>query len=440
MSTMTTSSKLKSTEIMSIVCEVSSYVVGLILTALLTNFLLPVDYSHIVLGIYTLSLVYPLLLRGANKTIFTYLGEYLTASSGTEAKALLSWELHSIVYGALVFMMLTGFTAVAIYLFDPSFYRSGYEVVLGFLCLAPLWGCLSIQGNVLLSMKQYKAYFVCNVLSQPLWCMLVIGIIVWIHGSLDYKLVLGAYFFSYLISVIGEAIWLKVQPNSLSFKAIWDATISTSDKSKWRGYSRQLFINLELQTLLGAVSVYLLEIFSSDANAAGTYNVVYSIAAVIFCFNAALATILTPLISGNIQTTAGQAILQKVTDSINLVQLILGIATFAVIFFYAKDILGLFGAHYESASTSLIVYTGISVLTLFPTNSTTILNYSGDVKTDIYLYLFGVVFVCITGALGSYYDGVMGMLVANALAYLLIAIIGCGIVRSKYNLKVMSFA
>jgi O-antigen/teichoic acid export membrane protein len=440
MSTTTSSSSAAtSTEIKSIVCELSSYVMGLLLTALLTNYLSATDYSRVVLGIYTLVLAYPLLLRGANKTIFTYLGQYFTSSTSTDANALLSWELHSIVYGALVFLILTAFTAITLYVFDPGFYGSGYEVILGFLCLAPLWGCLSIQGNVLLDMKQYKAYFVCNVVSQPLWCLIAVAFFVWVHGSLDYKLVLFAYFFSYIISVVGEGIWLKIQPNVVSFKKIWDANITATDKKKWRGYSVQLFINLELATLLGTVAVYLLEIFSSDANAAGTYNVVLNITEALFAINTALATIITPLISGNIQTTKGQAILQKLTNSINLIQLILGVAAFVVVYLFADQILGLFGAHYENASNALIIFTAISALSLFGANSLTILNYSGDVKDDIYINLFGVIFICIAGGVGSYLYGVTGMLIVTAVAYWLQYIIGSAIVRTKYNLKVMTF-
>jgi O-antigen/teichoic acid export membrane protein len=431
-------SDLTSTETISIVSEVISYAVGLVMTALLTNHLTSIGYSRVALGIYTLALAYPLLMRGANKTIFSYLGGYFKESAADNALALLSWELKTIVFGSLAFIVLLAITAAALYVFDPVFYHSDYGIVFAFLCLAPLWSCVGVQGNVLLSLKQYRAYFTCNVVSQPVWCTIILGAFIWAYGSLDFSLVMIAYFGSYIITIIGQAMWLKLQPNTVSFSTIWRANISAANLSTWRKYSMELFANAELVRLQNSIGVYLLEFLSADKTAVGLFSVISSIVSLFYLVWTALSTVLTPLISAKIKSTEGKGQLQTILNSINYAQLLLGCAIYAALFFFSRDILKIFGSHYTRAEGLLKVYAAIKLFNMFNSSGITILNYAGSAKTSMSLNACCLILMLTFGSWGAYYYNTPGLMIIAGLSIIAINLVACGLVRHRYGLKVMS--
>jgi|GEM_PF-3238896 len=431
-------SQMSTTETISIVAEIISYAVGLVVTALLTNHLTAIAYSRVALGMYTLVIVYPLVMRGANRTIFSYLGTYLKESTGADASGLLSWEMRCLLFGTLAFLVLALVVAVVIYIFDPQFFQTSYVIVFAFICLAPFWSIISLQGNILLSFKQYKAYFTCNVVSRPLWLMIILVILVRFFGALDFKLVMVAYFVSYIITIIGQSIWLKIQPNVVGLAAIWNANISKEKESMWRKYSLELFVNLELYNIQATVGVYLLAFFSNNKTAAGVYSVVSSIVNLFLLITAAMSSILSPLIATKISQSKGRQQLQSILNSINLVQLVLGVIIYLIIFFFTKEVLNLFGSHYTTAVFILKIYAGIQLLSMFNFNGLTILNYSGNAKTSMVLNGIMLVLILIFGSLGAYYFNTLGVMVAVGVSSVLVYFIACGVVRKYYGLKVMS--
>jgi O-antigen/teichoic acid export membrane protein len=438
MSTTTTNvtSNLSSTEKMSLLCEIISYVTGLLLTALLTNHLSTADYSTVALGVYTLSLVYPFVMRGAYRTVFTYLGTYLSESTSTDANALLAWELRvAVVSGGSVIALLT-IASILLYFFDRGFYSTDYSVVLAFLWLLPMMAMKSLQGDVLLCLKQYRAYFVCNVASQPAWCMIIVGLYVLVIGKLDFTIIVCAYLLSYLITVLGQSIWINLQPNTVGFATLWGVSITSADKSIWRKNSLELFASLELVTIQTSIGVYLLKFFTSDPGAIGIYSVVSTIANVFYLVSSALSTILSPLVSEGVSSTAGEAQLQKTVNSINGVQLLLGSILYAVLFVFSDKILLCFGSQYQSASLALRVFSGLCLLTMFVDNGLTILSYSGNANKSMFLNAFCVLLVMISGSLGSYYYDVTGLLIAVGLSIFVANLIACFVVRKLYTIKV----
>lgn len=433
-----TSSDLSQSEVISLICNFLAYFIGLGTTSLLTNYLLPVEYSRVVLGIYSVTLLYPLVMRGGNQSIFTYLGQYLKQEDTDSTTAFLAWDLKVLVYGIIVYLFLVISVSLAIYYFDYTYFADSYKVIFAFLCLAPLWAFMSIQGKVLLSLKQYRAYFTCNVISQPFWLLVFLAFYVWQHDALTYRHVIYAYYASYIITIVGLAVWLNVQPNTQSFKTLWQTALSSSLVSEWRKYSFELFINLEISTLQGTVGVYILEIFSGDKTAAGMYAVVTNIAKLYSMVNSALATIITPLISGNVTTSDGQATLQKTINSINVWQIVAGGLIYVATILFAKPILSMFGSHYEQAATILKIYCTFEFLLMFNTNGLVILNYAGDVTKSIILNISILVLILIFGSVAAYFYQLNGFLIAASMSFFVVYLVACGIVRSDYNLKVLS--
>lgn len=434
--TSSVTSNLSTTEKMSLICEIISYVVGLVLTALLTNYLSDTRYSTVALAIYTLSLVYPFVMLGAYQTVFTYLGKYLSESTSTDTNALLAWELRVVVVsGGSVIALLT-IASVLLYFFDRNFYSTDNSVILAFLWLLPMMAMISLQGDVLLCLKQYRAYFVCNVVSQPLWCMLLVGFFVLVTGKINYTMVLISYLLSYLITVLGQAIWIKLQPNTVSLSTLWGQSISSADKSAWRKSSLELFASLELVTIQGSIGVYLLKFFSSDPGAVGLFSVVSIIANVFYLLSYALSTILSPLVSKGVSTTAGCSQLQSTINSINGIQLLLGSILYAGLFAFTDQILLLFGPHYQSASWALRIFSGLLYLTMFVDNGLIVLNYSGSANKSMVLNALCVVLIVIFGSLGSYYYNVTGLLIAAGLSLFVANLIASLIVRKQYNIRV----
>jgi O-antigen/teichoic acid export membrane protein len=432
------STSLTSTEMLSIIAEVIAYAVGLVVTAFLTNYLSSIGYSRVALGLYTLALVYPLMMRGANKTVLTYLSQYVSEKNSTKVASFLSWELRCFVWGGIVFIAALAVVATSIYFIDPSFYQSDYGIVLIFICLVPLWAFLGLQGNVLLSLKQYRAYFVCDVVSQPVWCAILLALTVLIHGSLGFTQVIFTYFGSYGISIIGQSIWLGIQPNTKSLIEIWQTNITSADRKTWRGYSLQLFANIELSYMQSSAGVYILQFFASDATAVGLYAVISAVANVFYLIWKAMSTILSALISENASSAKGQALLQSVINSMNLSQLLLGGVVYLVIFFFAGSILNMFGAHYTQVATLLRIYTGIQFLNMFNTSGITILSYAGRAKESVALNVLNLILVLVVGSLAAYYYNTSGLVITLALASFVVSLIACGMVRHYYNIKVMT--
>ena len=67
------------------------------------------------------------------------------------------------------------------------------------------------------------------------------------------------------------------------------------------------------------------------------YSVIISIGNIFYLTYAALTTILTPLIAGNINQPAGQSQLQSVINSINLKQLLIG-GVLLIVFLYLQNL------------------------------------------------------------------------------------------------------
>ena len=134
----TSNSELSSSEILSIISEFVAYSVGLVITALMTNYLSTTVYSTVVLGIYSLTLLYPLVTRGSSQAIFTYLGKYITQQDSDDTKSFLAWEQRTLVYGAAVFIGVVIIIGIALLIFAPTFYNTKYSIIFPFLGIAPL--------------------------------------------------------------------------------------------------------------------------------------------------------------------------------------------------------------------------------------------------------------------------------------------------------------
>ena len=377
---------------------------------LIARFMTVNDYGMFFLGITIFNLVALLSLCGLEDGLMRFLGFYVQNKEVREAKGLIRFSLLLAAGLGVLFGSICFFSADLIA--RKLFHKPELAIVLRYLSIGiPISTVMTVSVTSIRGFKNVKPYVLVRKIFMPL-ISFVFSIVVLVMGY-----GLKGLTVAYVIS-IGCAAALGVFLLSSFLSPFTERAGSLPERDKYLSFIRSAFI---VNILLFAISwsdLIILGVFRSSQEA-GIYFASKRTALMLNLLLISLNTIFAPLIS---HLYAGRKYnhLDHVFKTGTQWILILGLPFFLVMVFFSRELLSLFGPHFETGQMCLIVLAFGQLINISVGSVGYLLMMTGHQRWMVFNSIFLIILVILLTVLLIPQYGILGAAYANASAIVLI--------------------
>ncbi len=407
-----------------------SYFVNFLLNSVLSNNLSTHNYGEYSLILQFSLLLSTVILLGLDSNFIHFGSDYTQNKTPHHTHGLLKWTEKKIKTAALICVGITALLCLCLF-FHNKIYNSYEPVYISFIII-PFYAYLTLQMAYLQAFGYDLKAMAPTFVAFPTFFIAVFYLMhIFTKGHLTIYHAIAAMALSYLSSCIIAYLFSK----KVFSEQIYTVDPSTEHLSDWKNKSAAYWSSEVVFIFAISFEIIVLKLFF-DSTVIARVMVVLTIGGIIWTIQNVLSKHLMTFIPSALNGIADSMKKYKTEcKKCNRSIILSGVLIFLVVFFFGKQILGVFGTQYVDLVNTLYLYVIMATADAYLETALTTLSLSNDQRKYKLLLVFTIVlgtvliilFTSLLGAMGT----ILGYYIAASLSSLLSALI----VKKSYNLS-----
>ncbi|WP_172298930.1 oligosaccharide flippase family protein [Pseudoruegeria sp. HB172150] len=417
------SSRLAKVGLVLFVLTLVSYVLKYLVNLTLARNLPADRYGDLLLALRILGIAASLALVGTATSAKRFLAQYLRHHDNHDAAAFIRWNMRFVKWPFLACIAISFALAWAVAHMHLTGIKhiESYHLAVVMLSQAPFLAAILLVASYLqCSEHNIAGYLPLNIFRHLFFIMgwwMVLAVI----GAEPTNLLLVSV--ALLISVLLLGMqFLYVRQRVPSLIEAWQTRTSGLDSEKaktWRTASQRLMAASAVSLIIVSLDLIVLEFVAEDEAVVGYYGAVLAMVAIIPRLSDGPLRPVIPRISALIESAEGRQELQRLINGALKINLMTGLATWAILVVFGRTLLGHFGPDFVQAYPALVIATTAITAAMLVQPAPLLLTYgSGERRLMIVTLLEFATLLAAAVPLGLLYGmaGVAaGMLVSVAI-------------------------